>query len=130
MNERDAKKLGKASLAGSVVVAMTASLCCLGPLAAVTLGAGGFASSAALAKWRSASLGVTFSLLAFAWYLACRKSKTACEDGHACASRPMSKGNKAVLWVVTGMALVAAAFPELSSGMLRAKQDAASRAPV
>jgi hypothetical protein len=45
------KALQKATLGGSVLAAITASLCCIGPLAAVALGAGGFAASAVFEKW-------------------------------------------------------------------------------
>lgn len=121
------KALQKATLGGSVLAAVTASLCCLGPLVAVALGAGGFAASAAFEKWRPVFLGVTFVLLALAWYLTYRKPKTACEEGSACATKPVSKWNKVVLWFATGVVLVTAAFPSLSSAILRGTQ---SNAPV
>ncbi len=116
------KALQKASLGGSIVAAITASLCCIGPLIAVALGAGGFAASAVFEKWRPVLLGVTFSLLALAWYLTYRRPKTDCEEGSACATKPVAKWNKVVLWVATGFVLVAAAFPSLSSLILRATQ--------
>lgn len=121
------KALQKATLGGSVLAAITASLCCIGPLVTVTLGAGGFAVSAAFEKWRPVFLGVTFVLLALAWYLTYRKPKTACEEGSTCATKPVSKWNKVVLWFATGVVLVTAAFPSLSSAILRGTQ---SNAPV
>lgn len=121
------KALQKATLGGSVLAAITASLCCIGPLVAVALGAGGFAASAVFEKWRPVFLGVTFALLALAWYLAYRKPKGACEEGSACATKPVSKWNKVILWVATGFVLIAAAFPSLSSAILRATQP---NAPV
>jgi copper chaperone CopZ len=114
--------LQKASLGGSIIAAITASLCCIGPLVAVALGAGGFAASAVFEKWRPVFLGVTFALLALAWYLTYRKPKTACEEGSACAAKPVSKWNKMVLWFATGVVLLMAAFPSLSSAILRATQ--------
>jgi mercuric ion transport protein len=121
------KALQKATLSGSVLAAITASLCCIGPLVAVALGAGGFAASAVFEKWRPVFLGVTFALLAVAWYLTYRKPKAACEEGSACATKPVSKWNKRVLWFATGVVLVSAAFPSLSSAILRGTQ---SNAPV
>jgi len=115
-----AKTLQKATLGGSVLAAITASLCCIGPLAAVVLGAGGFAASALFEKWRPVFLGITFVLLALAWYLTYRKPKAACEDGSVCAAKPVAKWNKTVLWLATGLVLVMAAFPSLSSALLRA----------
>jgi len=78
-------------------------------------------------KWRPLFLGVTFALLALAWYLTYRKPKAACEEGSACATKPVSKWNKVVLWFATGVVLVMAAFPSLSSAILRGTQ---SNAPV
>ena len=60
-------------------------------------------------------LGVTFALLALAWYLMYRKPKAACEEGSVCATKPVSKWNKVILWIATGVVLVTLAFPSLSS---------------
>ncbi len=117
------KALQKASLGGSILAAITASLCCIGPLVAVLLGAGGFAASAAFEKWRPVFLGITFALLALAWYLTYRKPKVACDEGSACATKPVSKWNKVALWFATSVVLVTAAFPGLSSAILRGTQS-------
>lgn len=121
------KALQKATLGGSVLAAITASLCCIGPLVAVLLGASGFAASALFEKWRPVFLGVTFALLALAWYLTYRKPEAACEEGSTCATKPVAKWNKVVLCFATGVALVTAAFPSLSSAIFRGTQ---SNAPV
>src|SRR5438309_8020845 len=119
------KALPKATLGGSILAAITASLCCIGPLVAVALGASGFAASAVFEKWRPVFLGVTFGLLALAWYLTYRKPKANCEEGSACATKSVFKWNKVILWVATGFVLIAAAFPSLSSAILRATQPTA-----
>src|SRR5258706_556289 len=119
------KALQKATLGCSIVAAITASLCCIGPLVVVALGAGGFVASAVVEKWRPVFLLVTFALLALAWYLTSRKPKAACEEGSACATKPVPKWNKVILWVATGVVLVTAAFPSLSSAILRATQPTA-----
>lgn len=111
--------LQKATLGGSVLAAIAASLCCIGPLVTVALGAGGFAASAVFEKWRPVFLGVTFALLALAWYLTYRKPEAACEDGSTCATKPAAKWNKLVLWIATGIVLIAATFPSLSSAIAR-----------
>lgn len=117
------KALQKASLGGSLLAAITASLCCIGPLIAVFLGASGFAVSAVFEKWRPVFLGVTFALLALAWYLTYREPKAACGEGSACRTKPVAKWNKVVLWFATGFVLIAAAFPTLSLAILRATQS-------
>ncbi|MDA1272681.1 MAG: mercuric transporter MerT family protein [Verrucomicrobia bacterium] len=124
------KTLQKATLGGSILAAITASLCCIGPLVAVALGAGGFAASAVFEKWRPVFLGVTFALLALAWYLTYRKPKTACEEGSACATKPVSKWNKMVLWFATGVVLIMAAFPSLSSASLSSAILRGSQRPI
>jgi copper chaperone CopZ len=116
------KTLQKVTLGGSLLAAITASLCCIGPLVAVALGAGGFAASAVFEKWRPVFLGVTFALLALAQYLTYRKPKADCAEGSACATKPVAKWNKVVLWIATLFVLAAAAFPSLSSAILRANQ--------
>ena len=117
------KALQKATLGGSILAAITASLCCIGPLVAVLLDASGFAASAVFEKWRPVFLGVTFALLALAWYLTYRKPKAACAEGSVCATKPVSKWNKVALWFATGAVLVTAAFPSLSSAILRGTQS-------
>lgn len=119
------KALQKATLGGSVLAAITASLCCIGPLVALALGTGGFAASAVFEKWRPVFLGVTFVLLALAWYLTYRKAKTACEAGSTCATKPAAKWSTVALWFATGLVLVTAAFPSLSSAIFRGTQSSA-----
>src|SRR6266446_5950896 len=102
----------KVSALGSVVAAIAASLCCIGPLVAVLLGAGSLAAASGLQRWRPAFLGVTFVLLAVAWYLTYRKPKAeACGEGAACAARPAAKGSKVALWIATVLAIALAALP-------------------
>jgi copper chaperone CopZ len=120
------KALQKATLGGSLLAAIMASLCCIGPLVAVALGAGGFAVSAVFEKWQPVFLGVTFVLLALAWYLTYRQPKTACAEGSVCATKPVARWTKVVLWLATGIVLLMAAFPSLSSSILRATQPSAS----
>jgi len=116
------KTLQKATLGGSLLAAITASLCCIGPLVAVALGAGGFAASAVFEQWRPVFLGLTVVLLALAWYLTYRKPRANCEEGSACAAKPSANWSKVVLWVSTGVVLIAAAFLSLASAVLRATQ--------
>jgi copper chaperone CopZ len=116
------KALQQATLGGSLLAAITASLCCIGPLLAMVLGAGGFAASALFEKWRPLFLGVTFVLLSVAWYLTYWKPKAAWAEGSACATKPVSQWNKMVLWFATSVVLLMAAFPSLSSAILRATQ--------
>src|SRR6266566_9673787 len=95
----------KLTAVGSVIAAVAASICCIGPLVAVTLGVGSLAAASGLQKWRPLFLGVTFVLLGVAWYLTYRKPKAqGCAEGTACAATPRAKGGKFVLWIATALA--------------------------
>jgi copper chaperone CopZ len=120
----------KVSMFGSVLAAIAASGCCIGPLVAVALGVGGFAASAVFEKWRPVFLGVTFTLLALAWYLSYRKPKPACAQGSACATAAVSKWNKVVLLFTTVFVVAAAAFPNAASALLRASRSGSDAPPI
>src|SRR6266481_8711342 len=96
----------KLTAVGSVIAAVAASICCIGPLVAVMLGVGSLAAASGLQKWRPLFLGVTFVLLGVAWYLTYRKPRIeGCAEGTACATKPSAKAGKVVLWIATGLAI-------------------------
>lgn len=99
------------TLGAGVFAGIAASLCCIGPLLALSLGLGSFAASARFAQWRPVFLGVTFVLLGLAWYFTYRRPKADCEDG-SCA-RPPGKVARISLWLGTLVALAAAIYPAL-----------------
>jgi mercuric ion transport protein len=99
------------TLTGGVIAAIAATLCCIGPLVALSLGLGSFAASAWFAQWRPVFLGVTFVLLGVAWYLTYRRPKVVCDNG-SCA-RPPGKAAHLSLWLGTLVALAAAVYPTL-----------------
>ncbi|MEZ5413652.1 MAG: mercuric transporter MerT family protein [Opitutaceae bacterium] len=99
------------TLTGGVFAGIAASLCCIGPLVALSLGLGSFAASAWFAQWRPVFLGLTFVLLGLAWYLTYRKPKVDCEDG-SCA-RPPGRAARVSLWLGTLVAVAAAIYPSL-----------------
>ncbi len=101
--------LQKASLGGSVFAAIAASFCCIGPLLAALVGAGGFATASAFEKWRPLFLAISFVLLAAAWFLVYRKRKDSCE-GQVCVVA-VPRWRKVLLIVVTVIVVLAATFP-------------------
>ncbi len=115
-------------LGASVLSAIVASLCCIGPLLAVVLGVSGLAAASAFAKWRPLFLLGTFALLGLAWYWTYRKSKQACAEGAACATKPVGKWNKIVLWVATVLVALVAAFPLYSGVVTRLLQPGERKA--
>jgi mercuric ion transport protein len=106
------------TLIASIVAAITASLCCLGPIVAAVVGLGSFGAAAVFEAWRPYLLGVTFGLLALGFYLTYRKREVRCADGSVCATRPsVGRWNKILLWLATGLVIAFAAFPYYSGAV-------------
>ena len=99
----------------SVVSAVLASLCCIGPLVAVGLGLGAFGAAALFESLRPYLLVATAALLGTAFYLTYRKQPQQTCEGEACAVGPQEKSRKILLWVVTAAVAAFAAFPYYSS---------------
>lgn len=98
----------------AIGAALTASLCCIGPLVAVMVGLGTFGVAAVFEKFRPLLLGITGLLLAGAFYLAYRPQKTvACAEG-VCAPNSMARHGKALLWIATVLVALFAVFPYYS----------------
>jgi mercuric ion transport protein len=97
---------------GSVVSAIVASLCCIGPVVAVLLGIGSIGVFTAFEAYRPYFIGATAVLLGLAFYLSYRKREVKCEDG-TCKFESASKWNKLSVWLATFFAAIAIAFPYL-----------------
>ena len=110
----------KWALAGAVVAAVTASLCCILPVIAVGLGLTGFAASRFFESWRPYFLVATAGLLAFGFYLAYRPRHEECEPGSACERTPLGRWNRFILWLATVLVIVFATFPYYSGWVVRA----------
>lgn len=101
-------------LAGAVAGAFAASVCCLGPLVLVTLGATGawIGGLAALEPYRPLFMAATVALLGFAFYREYRKPKAeACAPGSACAVPAARRGMRVGLWVVAALVVVLLVLP-------------------
>jgi len=97
---------------GAVGSAIAASICCIGPLALALLGLGGGALLLSLAPFRPYFLGATALSLGGAFYLTYRTpAAEACAPGSPCALPTRSTHQKIVLWVVTGVVILASTFP-------------------
>lgn len=107
------------TLGASVFAAITASLCCIGPLVVTVLGLGSFGAATLFEAWRPYLLGVTFVLLAAAFYFTYRKREVACADG-TCKTSSAPRWNKLLLWIATGAVILFAAFPYYSGPLLAA----------
>ena len=89
--------------AGSLIAAVLASSCCIGPLLLVTLGVSGawIGNLTALEPYQPIFVFITFVFLALGFWQVYFKPARECRDDEACA-RPISgRLVKTVLWVAT-----------------------------
>lgn len=111
-------------LGAGVVSALLASLCCLGPLVALLLGAGTFAAASWFAAWRPVFLAITFALLGAGWVFALRRRRASCAtEGAACAS---DRGGRASFLLLVFATLAAggfAAYPLVAGRVAAAVSD-------
>lgn len=102
------------SLAGGVIAALVASLCCLGPLVLVTLGVSGawIANLGVLDPYRPYALAAALVCVGFAYRSIYRAPPPeACEPGILCAVPQPRRLYKVLFWVTCAMVLVALGYP-------------------
>lgn len=95
-------KSEKFALGGAVAAAFGAGLCCIGPVLFALFGLGAFGAASVFESLRPYLLTAAGLALGFGFYRAYFRREQ-CAPGEACATKPVSKINRAVLW----MALVA-----------------------
>lgn len=114
--------LTRAGMAASVIAAIGASLCCIGPIAAAFLGLTSMGALVKYEPYRPILTVVTLAILAGAFFLAYRKPKAeACEPDSLCAVEGVTrvqKVNRIVLWIVTVVVLSILTFPTWSGWVL------------
>lgn len=98
---------------GSLVSAIMASICCIGPIVLAVLGVGGAGLFSKFVNLRPYLIGITVVLLGLAFYLTYRKRKVKCEDG-TCEIRRALKWNKIALRMATVLIVFFLAFPYLA----------------
>lgn len=97
---------------GGVAAAIGASVCCAGPLLPVVLGVGGAWGSRLLVlevyqPWFVGAALAFFGYTFFKLYL----SPEACAPGEACAIPVVRRRQRAIFWIVAGLAVALMAFP-------------------
>lgn len=100
----------KLTTVGSVVAAIIASLCCIGPVVVALIGIGSIGAFAVFEAYRPYFIALTVLLLGFAIYLTYRKREVICEDG-SCRIERAGKWSRVTVWLAAGIAVVAIAFP-------------------
>lgn len=103
---------GRAPLAAAGLAAMVASICCVGPLVLVMLGASGawIGNLTALEPYRPLFVAAALVALALAWRRIDRPA-TACKPGEVCAIPQVRTSYRIVFWIVALLVAVAIAFP-------------------
>lgn len=112
---------------GSILAAIAASLCCIGPVVLALAGMGSMALFSRFEAARPYLLGLSAGLLSTGLYWAWRNRRTACAPGGSCGAQP---GKAWFLLLVPVVAVAAsAAFPYYSrawreGALRRAASDA------
>jgi len=105
------------AIGGAVLAALTASLCCIGPLLFAALSLGAFSAAALFEAARPYLLGVAIVTLGFGFYRASFRRAEACAPGEACETKPANKAGRAGLWVAS-VAVVTFALSPWYAGVL------------
>jgi mercuric ion transport protein len=113
----DSDGVSKATLAGGLIAAILASVCCLGPLVLVMLGISGawISNLTLLEPYRPVFIGVALVFMGLAWRRIYRAPAAAqCEPGTLCALPQTHRVYRAMFWTVSALVLLAIGFPYLA----------------
>lgn len=105
------KKAGPLALAGAAGI--LGSLCCVGPLVAVSLGLGGGVAGTLVAfePYRPLFIAIAIGALGYSGWKIYRKPAVACAPGEICAVPEVNRIYKLVFWIVTIAVLALLAAP-------------------
>ncbi|HHO54391.1 MAG TPA: hypothetical protein ENK18_26850 [Deltaproteobacteria bacterium] len=122
---RGYRDLGRsASLVGSVVAALAASACCVGPLIFALLGIGGAGLLVALEPYRPVLMVVTAVLLGTGFLLTTRPPAAragapgSAGDGCGCGIPRRDRAGRRMLWLATGVVGLVLLSPYLTPYLL------------
>lgn len=120
-HDTPAQRGTKLGLAGAVAGALAASICCLGPLVLVTLGATGawIGGLAALEPYRPLFVLAAVGLLGFAFRREYRRPPAdACSPGSICSAPGARRGARFGLWVVAALVVGLLVLPYVAPRLL------------
>ena len=118
MDEQQTQRLTRAGLAASVVAALGASICCIGPILAAAFGLTSLAALVRYEPLRPVLTGMTVLFLAGAFVLTYRqRADAACAPGSVCDTHGprVRRINRAMLWATAIIVLAALTFPMWSN---------------
>jgi len=104
-------KGGPLALAGAAGI--FGSLCCVGPLVAVSLGLGGGVAGTLVAfePYRPLFIAIALGALGYSGWKIYRRPAAACAPGEVCAVPAVNRIYKVVFWIVTAAVLLLLAAP-------------------
>ncbi|MCL5774515.1 MAG: mercuric transporter MerT family protein [Firmicutes bacterium] len=105
-------KLRNLPVVGSIISAIAASICCIGPVVLAILGIGGAGFFSKFEGLRQYFIVITFVLLGLTFYLTYKKREALCEDG-TCKIRSAGKWNKIAVLAATTLVVFFLVFPYL-----------------
>ena len=117
------------TIAGVIIAALAASVCCVGPLLLLGLGIGGawVGNLTALEPFRPYLMTVTLAVLAYAFYKIYKPKPEVCEPGSYCANPKSDRINKITLWVSTVFVIGLLATPYIAGEMVAAENTETDR---
>ncbi len=109
-------RIQKASIAGSLITAFFASICCIGPVIFAILGISGAAFVQKFEDYRPLFAALAAVFLGVSFYFTYRKKPAEqCEPGSYCAHPRSDKINKMILWTATVFVALFLLFPQIIS---------------
>ena len=91
---------------GSILTAILASFCCIGPLILASIGMSGLGFIGPIAKYRPIFIGITFALIGVSYYFIYGRKEPCC-PGESCKRRWTQE---VPLWVITAIAVGLVAY--------------------
>lgn len=104
---------GTLALVGGALAGIGASLCCLGPLALISVGVSGawISNLTLLEPYRWILAAVTVGFMGYAWKRIYRPAAAQCDPGTACALPETNRAYRVLFWIVAALVLAGFAFP-------------------
>src|SRR3989338_6837666 len=97
---------GKIFAGGSILTAILASSCCIGPLILASIGMSGLGFIGPIARYRPIFIGITFALIGVSYYFTYGRKKTCCPG----ESTKRRWGQEAPLWIITAITIGLVAY--------------------
>lgn len=125
----DPSKKERRTIAGVIVAAFAASICCVGPLVLLGLGIGGawVGNLTLLEPFRPYLMTLTLGVLGYAFYKIYKPKAEVCEPGSYCANPKSDKINKITLWITTVFVLGLLATPYIAEELVASENAATDR---